>query len=81
MKRVQQTLNCSITSTNVKVYPTRRYVSGTYKKEDALSGFDHLKSELVRNYKGLWVHPSYLDPKPRNEKPKKTTKERLLRFE
>jgi hypothetical protein len=62
-------------------YPQNRYVSGTYKRVDDISGFDYLRSELVTNYKGGLVHPNNLDEKPRNEKPRRRIRERTLRFE
>ena len=65
----------------MQIYPRFRYVSGTYKREDDISGFDYLRSELTRNYKGSLVHPNNLDPKPRSEKPKRIKQERMLRFE
>ena len=62
-------------------YTHKRYVSGTYKRVDDISGLYYLRSELVTDYKGNLVHPKNLDEKPRNEKPKRRIRERTLRFE
>ena len=58
-------------------YPLNRYVPGTYKRECDICGFDKLRNEMRKNWKGLIVCPPCWDPKPeeliikphRSEKP------------
>lgn len=63
------------------VYPFSRYVSGTYKREDDISGFDYLRSELVKDFEGLIVHPKNRDPLPRNLRKRKRLRRTTLKFD
>lgn len=51
---------------SIKNYPRSRYIPGAFKRECDASGFDFLSTELVRQWDGTYVHPRYLDPKPRD---------------
>lgn len=65
----------------ISKYPSMRYVSGTYKRSSDVSGFDYLKSQLVKRWDGNWVEPKNWDPLPRHLRPKKIGRELKLRFE
>jgi hypothetical protein len=47
-------------------YPLKRWVSGTYKRECDICGFDFLRIELRENYKGLLVCDKDWEPEPRD---------------
>lgn len=51
------------------VYPKNRYVSGTYKRECDICGFDFLRSEMTKDYKGRIVCKYDLDSKHEREAP------------
>jgi hypothetical protein len=39
----------------VKIYPTDRYVPGTYKRSCDVCGFDYLRSEMRKRWDGAIV--------------------------
>ena len=57
----------------MKIYPLNRYVPHTYKRECDICGFDYLRNEMRKNWKGQVVCEQDYEPKPEREqlKPKK----------
>jgi hypothetical protein len=61
----------------MSTYPTNRYVPGTYKRECARCGTDHLRSEMVKErWSGLVVCKRCLYPEPQHLKPRRKIKEK-----
>lgn len=48
----------------MKVYPTNRYVPGTYKRSCDVCGFSYLRSEMKKRWDNLIVCDEDFEPKP-----------------
>lgn len=59
-----------------RVYPLTRYVSGTYKRECDVCGWDYLRSELKKRYDGLIVCTKDWWPEPERLRKRVKIKER-----
>jgi hypothetical protein len=65
----------------VSTYPLRRVVLGDHKFECMQCGFDGLRSEMVKQWDGLIVHPRCFDPRDRTQRPRRHRPERTRRLE
>lgn len=65
----------------IRQYPKNRYVSGTYKRECDISGFDHLRSELSKTWDNFVVSSRNYDEKSRKDIPKVMKKNTPMRFD
>jgi len=63
----------------MRVYPQNRYVRGTYKRECDQTGFDHLRSEMRKQWDGLIVHKDVWQEEPERNKRRKAPRQRTFR--
>ena len=52
----------------MRIYPTNRFVRGTYKRECQRCGFDFLRFELRKEWTGLIVCPDDWQEEPERNK-------------